>query len=47
MSTASVATPPPPTGHFVWSLMDNYEWGYGCSKRLGVVHVGYETSAAR
>lgn len=42
-STASVAAPPLPTGHFVWSLMDNYEWGYGCSKRFGVVHVGYET----
>ncbi|MDQ0595957.1 beta-glucosidase/6-phospho-beta-glucosidase/beta-galactosidase [Streptomyces canus] len=27
----------------MWSPMDNYEWGDGCSKRFGVVHVGYET----
>lgn len=23
--------------------MDNYEWGYDCSKRFGAVHEGYET----
>lgn len=30
-------------GYFVWSLLDNYEWAYGYSKRFGVVHVDYPT----
>ena len=30
-------------GYFVWSLLDNYEWALGYSKRFGIVHVDYET----
>ncbi|TDB73118.1 GH1 family beta-glucosidase [Micromonospora sp. KC721] len=33
----------PLRGYFAWSLMDNFEWAWGYTKRFGMVWIDYDT----
>jgi beta-glucosidase len=33
----------PLKGYFVWSILDNFEWAFGYSKRFGLVYMDYLT----
>ena len=39
----AVAAGLPLHGYFAWSLLDNWEWAFGLSRRFGIVRVDYDT----
>jgi len=39
----AIAAGVPLKGYFVWSLLDNFEWGFGYTMRFGVIYVDYLT----
>lgn len=42
-ASRAVADGAPLAGYFAWSLLDNWEWAHGYSKRFGLYGVDYET----
>jgi beta-glucosidase len=39
----AIADGVPLKGYFCWSLTDNFEWGFGFSRRFGIVYVDFAT----
>jgi beta-glucosidase len=39
----AVADGVPVRGYFLWSLLDNFEWAFGFSRRFGIVYVDFDT----
>jgi beta-glucosidase len=39
----AIANGVPLAGYFVWSFLDNFEWGHGYRQRFGLVWVDFET----
>ena len=39
----AIAAGVPLRGYFCWSLLDNFEWNFGFSKRFGIVYVDFAT----
>src|SRR2546427_318938 len=46
-AAGAVADGVPLRGYFIWTLMDNFEWAHGMSKRFGIVHTDYLTQRRR
>jgi beta-glucosidase len=46
-AATAIADGVPLRGYFIWTLMDNFEWAHGTSKRFGIVHTDYPTQRRR
>ena len=44
---SAIADGVPVIGYLVWSLFDNFEWGWGYSSRFGIVEVDFDTLERR
>ncbi|MER7165916.1 GH1 family beta-glucosidase [Micromonospora sp. NPDC000207] len=44
---AAISAGVPLVGYFAWSLMDNFEWAWGFTKRFGMIYVDYDDDQAR
>ncbi|MFI6263996.1 GH1 family beta-glucosidase [Micromonospora sp. NPDC051006] len=40
---AAIGAGVPLAGYFAWSLMDNFEWAWGYTKRFGMIYVDYDS----
>jgi beta-glucosidase len=40
---SAIAAGVPVRGYFLWSLLDNFEWAFGFSRRFGIVYVDFDT----